>query len=295
MCDTFRPLRLTTLARELDDPSYALSWHTPLRDGGGLSLFGWGAVRHGGGEPAPAARVGDEVVLLGDVVPDLSALIERGSSAGARCASAPTRRGGAAMPLADCEPLLPVASPTTSTSTPRSSTRRTSGACSAPTRRSSRTGATCRSATTAARRASSWRHAGAPPARPAGRGPLRADRALDVECELGLGHRCASARIFGFVLLNDWSARDVQAWEYLPLGPVPRQVVRDVDLGLDRAVGCAAARRRRARRTRAARVPARAREAMALDLELEVAINGEVVSRTNAARLYWTPRRCSPT
>jgi homogentisate 1,2-dioxygenase len=27
MCDTFRPLRLTTLARELDDPSYALSWH----------------------------------------------------------------------------------------------------------------------------------------------------------------------------------------------------------------------------------------------------------------------------
>jgi homogentisate 1,2-dioxygenase len=27
MCDTFRPLRLTRLAQELDDPSYALSWH----------------------------------------------------------------------------------------------------------------------------------------------------------------------------------------------------------------------------------------------------------------------------
>jgi homogentisate 1,2-dioxygenase len=27
MCDTFRPLRLTSLARELDDPSYALSWY----------------------------------------------------------------------------------------------------------------------------------------------------------------------------------------------------------------------------------------------------------------------------
>lgn len=27
MCDTFRPLRLTTLARELDDPAYATSWH----------------------------------------------------------------------------------------------------------------------------------------------------------------------------------------------------------------------------------------------------------------------------
>ncbi|MEY2517101.1 MAG: homogentisate 1,2-dioxygenase, partial [bacterium] len=31
MCDTFRPLRLTTLARELDDPSYALSWHEGAR------------------------------------------------------------------------------------------------------------------------------------------------------------------------------------------------------------------------------------------------------------------------
>jgi homogentisate 1,2-dioxygenase len=31
MCDTFRPMRLTTLARELDDPSYALSWHAGAR------------------------------------------------------------------------------------------------------------------------------------------------------------------------------------------------------------------------------------------------------------------------
>jgi homogentisate 1,2-dioxygenase len=29
MCDTFRPLKLTALARELDDPSYALSWREP--------------------------------------------------------------------------------------------------------------------------------------------------------------------------------------------------------------------------------------------------------------------------
>ena len=25
--------------------------------------------------------------------------------------------------------------------------------------------------------------------------------------------------IFGYVLLNDWSARDIQVWEYQPLGP----------------------------------------------------------------------------
>jgi fumarylacetoacetase len=29
----------------------------------------------------------------------------------------------------------------------------------------------------------------------------------------------AAEYVFGFVLLNDWSARDIQAWEYVPLGP----------------------------------------------------------------------------
>src|SRR5207237_7245572 len=29
----------------------------------------------------------------------------------------------------------------------------------------------------------------------------------------------AEVMIFGFVLLNDWSARDIQQWEYVPLGP----------------------------------------------------------------------------
>ncbi|SFC70565.1 fumarylacetoacetase [Tropicimonas isoalkanivorans] len=54
---------------------------------------------------------------------------------------------------------------------------------------------------------------------------------LDMELELGavigspstMGTRVsvaeADAMIFGYVLLNDWSARDIQAWEYQPLGP----------------------------------------------------------------------------
>ena len=29
----------------------------------------------------------------------------------------------------------------------------------------------------------------------------------------------AKDRIFGYVLMNDWSARDIQKWEYVPLGP----------------------------------------------------------------------------
>lgn len=54
---------------------------------------------------------------------------------------------------------------------------------------------------------------------------------VDIELEMGaivgspstLGQPVtvaqADAMIFGYVLLNDWSARDIQAWEYQPLGP----------------------------------------------------------------------------
>lgn len=38
-----------------------------------------------------------------------------------------------------------------------------------------------------------------------------------------LGHpvklKDAEDHIFGYVILNDWSARDLQVWEYVPLGP----------------------------------------------------------------------------
>jgi len=56
-------------------------------------------------------------------------------------------------------------------------------------------------------------------------------KSLDIELEIGaivgtaseLGHPVSVAQademIFGYVLLNDWSARDMQAWEYQPLGP----------------------------------------------------------------------------
>ena len=54
-------------------------------------------------------------------------------------------------------------------------------------------------------------------------------RRFDIELELGavVGQASAGpvtvaeadAMIFGYVLLNDWSARDIQAWEYQPLGP----------------------------------------------------------------------------
>lgn len=80
---------------------------------------------------------------------------------------------------------------------------------------------------------------GTPVVRPKGqRKPPDADepsfgpsRLLDIELEVGfvtgpgntMGHaipiEAARDHIFGLVLVNDWSARDIQAWEYQPLGP----------------------------------------------------------------------------
>lgn len=59
---------------------------------------------------------------------------------------------------------------------------------------------------------------------------------LDIELEMGavvgIGNRMgkpvsvaeADEMIFGYVILNDWSARDIQAWEYQPLGPFQAKV-----------------------------------------------------------------------
>src|ERR1700749_358188 len=67
---------------------------------------------------------------------------------------------------------------------------------------------------------------------PAAEGPsFGACKRLDFELEMGvvvgqpskigemLTEQQAEEMIFGFVILNDWSARDIQQWEYVPLGP----------------------------------------------------------------------------
>jgi fumarylacetoacetase len=142
-------------------------------------------------------------------------------------------------------------------------------------------------------------------AEPAAR-PLRPDERLDIELELGfvtgpgnaLGTSIATAdvreHVFGFVLVNDWSARDIQRWEYVPLGPFLGKSFADLDLALDRAAGGARAAPRPPRGQDPEPLPyLRTDEDWALDIELEVAIapdGGEetVVARTNARGLYWT-------
>jgi fumarylacetoacetase len=144
---------------------------------------------------------------------------------------------------------------------------------------------------------------GTPVRRPRGQialGELAPTRTLDVECELG--YVCGPSRtgpipideaaehLFGVVLVNDWSARDVQRFEYEPLGPfLGKSFATTMSAWITPLDELAHAR-----------VPAqpqqprpapylRARDPWLLDLALEVELGGEVVSRPPAAKLYWTP------
>lgn len=133
---------------------------------------------------------------------------------------------------------------------------------------------------------------GTPVRRPQGQlgeGRYGPTEALDFECELGLVAD-AQARIFGVVLLNDWSARDIQSWEYRPLGPflgkafatsISPWIVPIGDLPTASP-----------RQQEPEPLPyLRDAGGRALDLELEVLVNGEVLTRTNSRHLYWTPQQ----
>jgi fumarylacetoacetase len=125
-------------------------------------------------------------------------------------------------------------------------------------------------------------------------------RRLDVELELGFVVGAPSRQgepvpleraldhVFGVVLVNDWSARDVQAWEYQPLGPflgksfatsISSWVVPLSELEPLRAP---------LPPQDPEPLPYLLGEPWAYDLALEMELNGEVVSRTSARHLYWS-------
>jgi fumarylacetoacetase len=123
---------------------------------------------------------------------------------------------------------------------------------------------------------------------------------LDIELELGfvvgvptaMGEAVAVGsaldHLFGVALVNDWSARDLQAWEYRPLGPFLAKSfatsmaawVTPLQAILDRRVDAPA--------QEPAPLAYLREEPWALDLDLEVELNGTIVARTSARHLYWS-------
>ena len=124
---------------------------------------------------------------------------------------------------------------------------------------------------------------------------------LDIEAEVGfvVGAPAGSGRlaaddapdhVFGVVLLNDWSARDIQAWEYVPLGPFLGKSFATSISGWVTPYDA----------FEAARVDLPRQEPVPLDylsvdgkagleIDIEVLLNGEVVSRPPYASMYWAP------
>jgi fumarylacetoacetase len=139
-------------------------------------------------------------------------------------------------------------------------------------------------------------------------------RALDYEIEVGffvgpgnrLGERIdienAASHLFGVCLLNDWSARDIQAWEYQPLGPfLAKSFATSISPWIVTMEALEPFR------TGAYVRPAEDPEPLAylasekdlreggIDLSLEVYLRsarmdeGVRISRSNLQNLYWTP------
>jgi fumarylacetoacetase len=131
-----------------------------------------------------------------------------------------------------------------------------------------------------------------------GAGDFGPTRKLDFELELGFvigrpsapGHPVPVERalehVFGAVLVNDWSARDIQAFEYVPLGPfLGKSFATAISAWvttLDELTAVAGPQQE------PEPLDYLRTENVAFDLPLEVELNGRVVSRTNARHLYWS-------
>jgi fumarylacetoacetase len=151
---------------------------------------------------------------------------------------------------------------------------------------------------------------GTPVRRPSGQRKPPADpgptcgpsRRLDIEAELGfvvgvgtpLGTRVSttefSDHVFGVVLVNDWSARDIQAWEYVPLGPfLGKSFATSVGAWVTPLAALEAARVVLPGQDPEPLPYLRVEGAAGYDVDVEVVLNGEVVSRPPYSSMYWSP------
>ena len=127
---------------------------------------------------------------------------------------------------------------------------------------------------------------------------------LDIEAELGyvvggatpLGTRVgvddAGEHLFGVVILNDWSARDIQAWEYVPLGPfLGKSFATSISAWVTPLDALGAARVALPGQSDPHVLPYLEGAAQGLDVHVEVSLNGTVVSRPEYSTMYWAPEQ----
>ena len=129
---------------------------------------------------------------------------------------------------------------------------------------------------------------------PSSRLDIEAEVAFVVGTPSALGEPVPAAafrdHVFGVALLNDWSARDIQAWEYQPLGPfLGKSFATSLSAWIVPLDALEAARIALPQQDPAVLPYLADEDPWTLDLALEVRLNGEVVSRPPFASMYWSP------
>lgn len=125
---------------------------------------------------------------------------------------------------------------------------------------------------------------------------------LDIEAEMGfivgVGSPMGGSitpdqfaeHCFGAVILNDWSARDIQAWEYVPLGPnLGKSFATSISPWVVPLLALEAARVETPEQDPTPLPYLQGQEKWGLDIDLAVEWNGDVVSRPPYAQMYWSP------
>jgi fumarylacetoacetase len=125
---------------------------------------------------------------------------------------------------------------------------------------------------------------------------------LDIEAEMGfvvgaptrigepVGVAGFADHVFGLTLLNDWSARDIQAWEYVPLGPfLGKSFSTSVSGWVTPLAALDAARVDLPGQDPEPLDYLRAGPGSGFDVDIEVLLNGETVSRPPYSSMYWSP------
>lgn len=129
-----------------------------------------------------------------------------------------------------------------------------------------------------------------------------ASQRLDIEAEVGfvvgtaseLGDPVATGEfaehVFGVCLVNDWSARDIQAWEYVPLGPfLGKSFATSVSPWIVPLEALEQARVSTPVQEPEPLEYLREQRPWGLDLDLRVSLNDEVIARPPFETLYWSP------
>ncbi|MEM9342268.1 MAG: fumarylacetoacetase [Pseudomonadota bacterium] len=99
----------------------------------------------------------------------------------------------------------------------------------------------------------------------------------------------AFENIFGYVLLNDWSARDIQAWEYQPLGPFQaKATATTISPWIVTADALGPFRTRTPERELDLLPHLQDTGPMLYDIDLEVMLQDTVITRTNYREMYYS-------